>query len=119
MNMVIKVILLQIIIASIVLFVLKFILEYELLVYALEHLEGFEPAEGDDVKEVTILIGRALSEKLMARYDRVVKSKFPRAEASIVISPEIGGGVVVQIDGKILDFSLTGRLKHLWGHRAA
>jgi F0F1-type ATP synthase delta subunit len=117
--MLIKVILLQIIVASMVLFVLKFILEYELLVYALEHIEGFGPAEGEDVKEVTILIGRTMSDKMMARFDRVIKTKFPNAGASIVISREIGGGVVIQIDGKILDFSLAGRLKHLWGQRPA
>jgi F0F1-type ATP synthase delta subunit len=116
--MIIKVILLQIIVASIVVFVLKAILEHELLVYALEHIEGFKPAEGEGVKEVTVLVGRALSDNMMARYTRVIKAKFPQAGTSIIVSHEIGGGVVAQIDGKVLDFSLAGRLKHLWGQRA-
>jgi F0F1-type ATP synthase delta subunit len=54
---------------------------------------------------------------MMARYTRVIQVKFPHAGASIIVSHEIGGGVVAQIDGKVLDFSLAGRLKHLWGQR--
>ena len=115
--MIYKIILLQLIAASIVVFVLKLILEHELLVYALEHLEGFKPAAGEGVKEVTVLVGRALSDKMTARFNSVIKSKFPQAGTSIIVSKEIGGGVVAQIDGKVLDFSLAGRLKHLWGQR--
>jgi F0F1-type ATP synthase delta subunit len=113
--MILKILLLQLIAAGAVVFVLKLILEHELLLYALEHLEGYAPAVGGEVKEVTILVGRALSDKMMARLNSVIKAKFPHAETSIIVSKEIGGGVVAQVDGKILDFSLAGRLKHLWG----
>jgi F0F1-type ATP synthase delta subunit len=64
---------------------------------------------------VTVLLGRALSDKMMARVKAVIKAKFPQAEASVIVSKEIGGGVVAQVNGKVLDFSLAGRLKHLWG----
>jgi F0F1-type ATP synthase delta subunit len=113
--MILKILLLQLIAAGVVVFVLKLILEHELLVYALEHLEGYDSAAGGEAKEVTVLVGRALSDKMMARLNSLIKMKFPRAETAIIVSKEIGGGVVVQVDGKILNFSLAGRLKHLWG----
>jgi F0F1-type ATP synthase delta subunit len=113
--MILKILLLQLIAASVVVFVLKLILEHELLVYALEHLEGYKPKAGGEAKEVTVLVGRALSDKMMSRLNKVTKAKFPHVEASIIVSKEIGGGLVAQVDGDILDFSLTGRLKHLLG----
>jgi F0F1-type ATP synthase delta subunit len=112
--MVFKVLLLQLVTVGIVVFVLKHILEHELVMHALEHLEGFEPAAGEDVREVTILVGRALPEAMAARLRKAVRLKFPQAETSIVVSREIGGGAVLQMGGKVLDFSLAGRLKHLW-----
>ena len=69
--MILQIILVQLIVAGIILFVLKTVLEHELLVYALECLEGFEPAAGGSVKEVTVLVGRVLSDKMTCRLQGV------------------------------------------------
>jgi F0F1-type ATP synthase delta subunit len=117
MNMVLKIVLLQLISAGVVVYVLKLILDHELLLNALEHLEGFESAAGERAKEVTVLVGRVLSDKMTSRVRAVIDAKFPHANTSIVVSRDIGGGLVAQVDGKILDFSLAGRLEHLWVRR--
>ncbi len=115
MSMLFKIILLQLIAASVVVFVLKLILEHELLVYALEHIEGYKFADGEDVKEVTVIVAHPLADKMLSRVTAVFKTKFPDAQVSIIVSRDIGGGLVTELSGKVLDYSLAGRLKHLWG----
>jgi F0F1-type ATP synthase delta subunit len=114
--MIVAIILLQLIVAVVVLFVLKAVLERELWFLALERLEAFEVPAGESVREVNVLVGCALSGDRESRLAGLLKAKFPDVQSSIIISREIGGGVVVQINGKVLDCSLTGRLQHLWGH---
>ena len=117
--MLLTIVLLQIIVAGVVLFVLRALLERELVLYAIERFEGYRSGAEDCVKDVTVLVGCSLSQALEARLKSVIKAKFPLAACSVMVSKDIGGGVVARIDGEILDLSVASRVRSLWGKASA
>ncbi len=113
--MIFKILLLQLIVAVGVVFVLKLLLERELLVYAFEHITKVQVPPGRTSGEIDILVARPLSAQQESHLKALLSEKFPEAGCSILVNGDIGGGMVVRMAGEVWDFSLTGRLKILFG----
>lgn len=110
-----KMFLLQAIVAVVVLVVLWFLLEKELVLLAIERLSAVDPGEDRDEREATVLAARKIPRDLEVRLRAAIKEKFPMAGVTIVISREIVGGVVIQVGKVLVDSSLMSKVRSIWG----
>ncbi len=119
MDIVAKVILLQLITAALAVVVLKKLLDRDLLHGAIEHAAGFHP--GDDAlkaERIVVVSAEKLPPSFQAKLLAVLKEKCPRARIDFLENRALKGGLVIEVGGEVWDHSLTTRLKHLFERRS-
>jgi len=116
MGIFVKIIILQVIAIVIVVYVLKRLLDRELLSTTLEQALGFQPSEEAwKTDKISVISAGKLPADFQAKLVAVFREKCPRAEVEFLENPALKGGVVVEIAGEVWDHSLTTRLKYLAG----
>ncbi|NTV28539.1 MAG: F0F1 ATP synthase subunit delta [Candidatus Omnitrophica bacterium] len=109
-----KVLILQVLAAIVVGYVLKRLMDRELMLAALERVEMFAPAGvGDEAEKVVIVSAGPMPAEQRARFVAILKDKLPHAEIEFLENADLRGGVVIEIAGEVLDFSLVTRLQFL------
>src|SRR5690348_1946037 len=93
----------QLVIAVTVILVLKKLLDRELVDAALEKLESYKPADG--IKQVSVRLAKA-NEMINHRLQSVCRKKFAQAQLQMEQDPAIKGGLIIELDGDVLDFSM-------------
>ena len=101
----------QVVIAAIVIFVLKHLLEKELNAAALEKLHTLNLSAG---QEVTVTSAGVLREKLKVQLQALLCRKSPDVKVIFQQDQDIRGGMIIELPGETLDFSIANRLKHFW-----
>ena len=108
-----KVVFLQIIVISIIIFVLIKILDYQLRESAVHQFEVMFAKELDfNLKEIVVVVCKTLSPRIKTRIQTAVSKKLGR-EIPLIIkqNKNIKGGLIIQLNELILDYSLIGRLR--------
>jgi F0F1-type ATP synthase delta subunit len=106
------IIVLQVVIAGVVIFVLKHLLNPELEKVAIEKLASLKPSI--DVKVINVYHFRRLPVNIQKELRELAKNKFTNSEIIFEQSNILKGGVVIKIDSEVLDFSLSSRLENFW-----
>ena len=101
----------QVVIAGVVIFILKRLLDKELVEAALEKLQGL--SAGDIAGEIVLRVNRP-DFKVQGRFEDLVRRRFPAAQLIVQEDAGLKGGVVLIVAGQTLDFSITSRLKGFW-----
>ncbi len=109
MGWIIVLVLVQLLIAGVVIFVLKRLLDRELMLTALEKLDSLEP-----VKEITVKYAGHLSDAIRSKIQSILRRKTEGIKVIFIESSELKGGLVIEAEGVVFDFSLAGRLKNFW-----
>ena len=105
----------QLAIAVIVFFVLKKLLDRELIALALERFERFKSEENaHNINEILVITHRPLNALLKKRLARLVEQKFKQTPLVFKEQGKIKGGMVIQMGEHVVDFSLLSRLKGVW-----
>src|ERR1700733_8195173 len=99
----------QCVIAVIVIFVLKRLLDKELMRAALEKFESCKISS--DIKEITILSASKVDDKLQSQFESIRKRKFAQTKLNFQENAGLKGGVVIALGDLLLDFSLSSRLQ--------
>ena len=102
---------LQLVIATVVIFVLKRLLDRELEKAAIEKLTSLKT--NVDVKVVHIYYAKPLSLNVEEKLRELVKNKFSVSEIIFEELENIKGGLIIKIEDEVLDFSLSSRLENL------
>ena len=105
-------ILVQVAIAGAVIFVLKRLLDRELVQAALERLHAVAVAAGTG--DVVVKHCGVLSSQVQGQIQSIVRSKSPQAKVIFQEDAALRGGLAVQLPGEFIDFSLAARLKNFW-----
>ncbi len=106
------IIVLQLIIAAIVVFVLKNILNRELEKIAIEKLMSLKLNE--NVKEVHIYYFQSLSLDVEGEFKALIQNKFVNSKINFEQLQDLKGGLIIKVGEEVLDFSLSSRLENLW-----
>ena len=116
MDVVAKILVLQLFVAAVVVFVLKKMLEKDLLLTALERASGFHPdAAALKAERIVVVSAGKLAPGYRARLVAALKGRCPGVCVDFLENADLKGGIVVEIGGEIWDHSLATRLKHLFG----
>ena len=102
----------QCVIAVVAIFILKKLLDKELMEAALEKLESCKASE--EVKEISVHSATEINPEYKSRIQSVCKRKFAQARLDILLDPLLKGGVVIKAGEYSLDFSLSNRLQNFW-----
>ena len=102
----------QCVFVFVVIFVLKIILDKELINAALEKFESAPSSE--DLKEILVYSAVNLSDEIKSRLEIVRRRKFVGANFNFLQNAELKGGIVISMNDTLLDFSLTTRLQQFW-----
>jgi F0F1-type ATP synthase delta subunit len=102
----------QCVFAAAVIFVLKRLLDKELMTAALEKFESCKASS--DIKEITVLSASKVNHEFQHRFESIRKRKFLEAKLNFRENPELKGGVVIALGDLFLDFSFQSRLEHFW-----
>lgn len=108
-----KIFLLQIIVISIILFVLWELLKLELFRGALRELE--QGQRRLDVAEVVAVTAGPLSLEDESRLRQAIDASFPGADVICSVNADIQGGIVLKADGWVMDYSVMTRIKYIFG----
>ena len=106
------IIILQLVIAAVVIFVLKRLLDRELEKAAVEKLMAFKPQS--KVEQAHVYHAGPLSLALKQELTAIVKNKFSESKIVFEQAPGLKGGLVIKVADEMLDFSLISRLEHFW-----
>ena len=101
----------QVLVAGIVIFILKRLLDKELIEAALEKLQGLHAPE--NVGDIIVRLGRS-DFQAQGRFEELTRRRFPRAKLSVEEDAALKGGVIITIGDQTLDFSVASRLKGFW-----
>ena len=102
----------QCVFALIVIFVLKKLLDKELMKSALEKFESCKASP--DIKVITVRFALQVNDEFRHRFEYIQKRKFVQATLNFQEDASLKGGVVITLGDIILDFSLSQRLKNFW-----
>ena len=105
-------ILVQCVFAGVVIFVLKKLLDKELMMAALEKFESCKASS--DIKEITVHTASKVNDDLQRKLESIRKRKFVQAKLDFKENTGLKGGVVIALGDILLDFSLSSRLHHFW-----
>lgn len=111
MRILILFVLIQAVVILIVVMVLKRKLNQELITAAFEKIQSM-PASAL-TGAIHVRCAKTLSADNEQRLKTILKNKSAPQDAVIVVNPELKEGIVVDINGQVMDFSLTGRLKSI------
>ncbi|MFH0753587.1 MAG: F0F1 ATP synthase subunit delta [Candidatus Omnitrophota bacterium] len=104
----------QVVVAMVVLFILRQILERELFYGAMEQISGISLEAGVVVEEVVVLTARVMSQKNESSLNALCGQRFPLARVVYYQDTALHGGVVVHVGRYILDYSLSTKIKQLY-----
>lgn len=111
-----KIIVLQALVAVAAVYVLKRLLEKDLVRAALEQVGVFDPSdEARRAERIVVLFAGDVPTTNRAVLAQLLKEKCPRADIDFLEDPALMGGLVIEIAGKVMDYSLANRLKYLFG----
>jgi len=102
----------QCVFAFIVIFILKKLLDKELMSAALEQFESCKISP--DVKEIAVYSATSVSDEFKSYLESVRRRKMPQANLNFKENAELKGGIVIAVGDLLLDFSLSSRLQHFW-----
>ena len=105
-------IVLQVIVACIVIYVLGRKLDRELIEAAVEKLSVIKGSEAPGV--VIVISCVPLQDQWRQAIEGLIKRKFTAAEVIFKQEVSVKGGVVIEMIGQTLDFSVANRLKNFW-----
>ena len=106
------IIILQLVIAAVVIFVLKRLLDRELAKAAVEKLVSLKLP--NKVEQVCVYHAGSLSLAFEQELTAIVKNKFLGSKIVFEQTPNLKGGLVIKVADEMLDFSLISRLEHFW-----
>ena len=106
------IIVLQFVIALVVLYVLKRLLDRELQKAAIEKFMSLK--KSDAVSSISVYYAGSLSLNIQQDLTALAKQKFGQAKVVFEQAQALKGGLVIQVAEEILDFSLTTRLENFW-----
>jgi F0F1-type ATP synthase delta subunit len=112
MSIVLMVIFVQLIFAAVVFFILKKLLDRELLGAALEKFESCESSPA--IKEITVYSASRISDESRGRFESIRQRKFSGANLNFMENAGLKGGLVISMENVLLDFSLYSRLHNFW-----
>jgi len=95
-----------------VVFILKMLLDKELMQSALEKFGSCK--DSHEIKEIVVCSASKISEALKSDLESIRKNKMPQANFNFLEDPSLKGGIVIKIGDTLLDFSLQSRLQHFW-----
>ncbi len=103
--------LIQILVATAVIFILKHKLDRELVEASLEklHAAAFQ-APG----QIMVKSYKVLSREIQGHFKSIVRRKAADAEIIFVQDKALKGGVIIELPQEKIDFSLAGRLRNFW-----
>ena len=110
MSILLMVLLGQFVFAVIVIFVLKSLLDKELMMAAIEHFESCKSSP--ELKEITIRTASNVSDEFKSQLESVKQRKFVQSNLIFQEDASLKGGVIITVGDIQLDFSLLSRLKH-------
>ena len=113
-NVIMKILVLQVVVAVLVVFLLKKFLEHELFMCALEKIANAPLEQGAEVDEVVVVSAGKLTGDEEFRLRTIIKGRFPGAEITVGKDRSLGGGLVVRAGGHVYDFSLWTRMRRLF-----
>ncbi|MBF0571346.1 MAG: F0F1 ATP synthase subunit delta [Candidatus Omnitrophica bacterium] len=102
----------QCVFAVIVIFVLKKLLDKELMSVALEKFESCKISS--DIKEINVYSASAISNEVKNHFESVRQRKMPQANLNFRENADLKGGLVIVAGDLLLDFSLFSRLQNFW-----
>ena len=111
--LIIKIIAIQIIVAGIIIFILRKILNRQLIDLAINKLEILKVETiGEDLKEVVVVVCGGLSQATQERIAYIVSKKLNR-KINVVTAQDkkIKGGIIIKLKNGNIDYSLISRLK--------
>ena len=102
----------QCVIVAAVVFILKRLLDRELIEGALEKLQAtvIAPAQG----EIIIKSAAVLNQEIQSRVQSLVRRRAPDIKVVFTRDSGLKGGIVIESSGGVIDFSLASRLKNFW-----
>ena len=116
LGILISFILFQIVVAAGVIYVLKRLLDKDLLLTALERATAFRPsAEMIKPQQIPVISAGTLTADFKSSLAAELQAKFPLTRVEFFENSALLGGIVIEIAGEIWDHSVATRLKHLWG----
>ena len=98
-------------VAAAVIFVLKRVLDKELMKAALEQLESGQIPSATG--EIVVRFSAPVSDEFKNHLESIRQRKFARANVDFRREAGLKGGVIIEAEGCSLDFSLAGRLRDL------
>jgi F0F1-type ATP synthase delta subunit len=109
---------LQVVSALIVIFVLKKLLDRELIESALEQFEVLKCQEDPvQLKNINVVGHKAMSGEVESRFKHIAARRFKEIPIKFSTDPSLKGGVLVLIGGTKIDCSLSDRLERLFAPR--
>lgn len=102
----------QCVFALVVIFVLKRLLDKELMRAALEKFESCKTSP--EIKEIAVRSASMINDEFKVYLESIRKRKFTQAKLSFQEDAALKGGVVIAVGDQLLDFSLSSRLQHIW-----
>lgn len=112
MNGLLILVLVQVVVAALVIWGLKYFLNKELMEAALEELQGLKCASG--VENIVVRSSQNLPVGIEERLKNMVGRKFKDVPLVFEKDNLVQGGMVIVAGGLILDFSLKNRIKYLF-----
>ena len=104
----------QLLIAGIVVFALRYALNRELIKNALERFEGLGPEDMPSLAERIVLkVARPLPHDLEARLETIAEVKFSGRPIVVLQDDSLRGGMVIETGLKTIDLSFNVCLKNL------
>ncbi len=97
----------------IVILILKKILDHQLVELAIKKFEAIKlQPEDQKLSSILIISSRAISVAVHERIRLAAEKKFNRPISLVVkINKKINGGMIIQVNSAIVDYSVVGRLK--------
>ena len=108
-----KLFLMQIVVGAVVVFILKKVLDRQLIELAIKTFKNAK-LEPDDLKLGSILVGSPVnvSKKNQDRVLQLAEKKFGRPMSVVTKKDKsLKGGMIIYLNSSIIDYSLVGRLK--------
>lgn len=102
----------QCVFAGVVIFVLKKLLDKELMRAALEKFESCKTSS--DIKEIAVRSASNVNDEFKSHLESIRQRKFTEAHLNFQEDPTLKGGVVIAVGDLLLDFSLSSRLQNFW-----
>ena len=101
----------QALVAAVVIFILKQLLDKELIEAALEKFQGLDT--GKDTADIRVRLGK-MDARARERFEDLARRRFPRARLTVEQDEGLKGGVIITVGSEQLDFSVANRLKGFW-----